>query len=145
MLYVSRIVKASVPHSLGEAAILSVMVPVLVMAGQHLLFRDPPEVTVHSETATPPEANAGSVFFTSVQVSYSENCRVRSSRWLRASNGVSYKLGEDLQEVLKDVPVRYLAQSIIPGDVPPGPAFIRSDMEYGCDLWTRYVSPSRNR
>lgn len=141
MDYVRGVARAIIPRKLKDIVAVSVLASVLTYAGFNLVIQEPPKVQVHSETTYPAEAVRGGFLPLSFDVSFGAACAVTARRIIIGNDGVEYLAMEDRKEVEKDKRMQYVVRVPIAPAIPLGPAFIRSDFEYGCDFWSRYIRP----
>lgn len=138
--YPLRIIRAALPKSVAEGIGVAILAPAFVFAGYWAFYKEPPRVTTYAETVYPEMIYRGGSFYLDFDLSFSENCFIRMTRYLRTQGGVELVMNKDEKEVAADERIRYRVRYDVPLDAPYGPASIRSDMEYACDPWTRYIA-----
>lgn len=134
-----RILKALVPEGMKEVIALSVFTPIAAYVGYVALIKDAPTVTVYTEAVYPKQAYRDGYFFISTDLAFSESCNVKAKRIFTGKDGVDYVVGEDEKDVIAGERSQYMIRVPVTSQVPYGPALFRSDIEYGCDFWSRYV------
>ncbi len=137
MDYFKRIVLALVPRKMAEIVIVALFVPAVSWAGVSMFLSEPPAVNIHTETTYPPQAHRNGFFYLNFDVSFSKACFVKARRYIIGSDGFEYLAQEDSKEVKQGERMKYVVRVDIRPSIPLGPAFIRSDFEYGCDFWSR--------
>lgn len=136
---IGRVLKALVPEGMKEVIALSIFTPIAAYTGYVALIKDPPTVTVYTEAVYPKQAYRDGYFFISTDLAFSETCNVKAKRIFTGSDGVDYIVAEDEKDVIAGERMQYMIRVPVTSQVPFGPAWFRSDLEYGCDFWSRYV------
>lgn len=145
MDYFRGILKAIIPRKPKDILAVAVLASSFSYVGYNLVFDDPPKVNIFTETTYPKQAPRGGFFYLNFDLSFGRTCVVTARRILVGSDGVEYLAGEDRKEVIKDERMRYVVRVPVMPNVPLGRGFLRSDFEYGCDWWSRYVKPIRSQ
>lgn len=134
-----RVLKALVPEGMKEVIALSIFTPIAAYIGYVSLIKEAPTVTVYTEAVYPKQAYRDGYFFISTDLAFSETCSIKAKRIFTGSDGVDYLVAEDEKDVNAGERMQYMIRVPVTSQVPYGPAWFRSDLEYGCDLWSRYI------
>lgn len=143
MDYFRGIIKAVIPRRLKDAIAVTILATLFSYVGVKLILEEPPKVNIFTETTYPKQAPRGGFFYLNFDLSFGKACVVTARRILIGSDGVEYLASEDRKEIAKDERMKYVVRIPVVSAVPIGSGYIRSDFEYGCDWWSRYVKPIR--
>lgn len=143
--YPMGIFRAMRPKTRKEAIALALFAPLMTYACYSAVMKEVPQTQVFTDTAYPKEVIRGSVFFLVFDLAFNRSCRIESRRIVTGSDGVEYLSKEESKEVKAGERMQYIVRVPIGPEIPYGPARIRSDFEYGCDFWSRYVSSIKSR
>jgi len=124
-----------------EWLLMTILTGAFIYAGYMFLLQSPPTVTIFSQTQYPKEVVRGGYFFLSFDLSFSKSCNVRIRRIIVGNDGVQYLAQEEEKEVIADKRVQYIVRVPVSDAIPYGNALVRSDVEYGCNLFSRYFVP----
>ncbi len=145
MDYFRGIVKAIIPRKAKDIIAVSMLLPAMLFVGWKVVLQEPPSVQVRTETTYPKEAHRNGFFYLNFDLRFGAACLVSARRVIIGNDGVEYLAQEDTKEVVKDQFMKYTVRIPVAPSVPLGPAYIRSDFEYGCDWWSRHVWPIKNQ
>lgn len=143
--YIKRILAAAAPDHWSEALLIAVVAPVLTYFLYMGFIKDTPNVQVYSETSWPPKVHQNETLVIDVDISFDETCTVTARRILRAADATEYVVSEDIREVIANDRMQYSVNVPITTAVPVGPATVRGEFSYACDLWSRYVRTRTRR
>lgn len=145
MNYLLRIFKAILPSTPAETAIMAVAVPLLVVFGYTAMHRERPVVTNYMDPIYPKTIERGTYFFLIFDVSYGETCEIDATRVIRGKDGVEYVALEERKFLQAGERWKGPVRIPVGPEIPFGPAVIRSDFVYKCDLWDRYINARKSR
>lgn len=139
------IFRAIVPRKKKDLAAVTILAALLVYVGSKLILSSPPDVTYYAETQYPKEVIRGSYFDLNFDLAFGKACNVTARRYIIGSDGIEYLALEDSKEVEANKEMRYTVRIPVDVNIPYGPATIRSDFEYGCDLWSRHIRSIKSK
>lgn len=146
MKYLTGILKALIPHTALDAAVVLVLGPVLAYVGYMAFIKDTPSAIVNSETQYPQTVERGSYFWLTFDLTFDQSCTMQAERVITGSDNVEYVASEEGgREVIAGVPVQYTVRVPVTPAIPYGIAYVRSDVNWQCDLWSRYVRSRETR
>ncbi len=110
-------------------------------AGYVAFIEAPPQVTIYAETQYPREVVRGGYFYLTYDMSYDQDCEVKTRRMIVGSDGIEYLAQEESKAVVKNDRMQYVVRVPVSDALPFGPAVVRSDLEYRCNFWTNWIVP----
>lgn len=135
------IAKALIPRKKKDMVALLILVPSLVFVLNKWINPEIPVATVHSETTYPKEVIAGGYFWLSFDLTWSRSCDVTAYRYITPNDGIQYLAATDQRVVTAGEEDQYVIRVPVSNTFPAGPATFRSDFEFACDWFSRYVRP----
>lgn len=141
MEYWMGIGKALIPRKKKDMIALLLLVPTLTYGLNQVFNPDIPKATVHSETTYPKEVIGGGYFFLSFDLTWSKSCDVTAYRYITPSDGIQYLASTDQRSVVADQEDQYVIRVPVSNTYPTGSATFRSDFEFSCDWFSKYIRP----
>lgn len=141
MDYVRGIARAIIPHKMKDVIALLLLVPTAVYMLNKWVNPDLPKTTVHVETAYPREVISGGYFFLSFDLSWSRSCDITAYRYIIPSDGIQYLASVDSRSVEANREEQFVIRVPVSNTYPIGPATFRSDFQFSCDWFSRYIRP----
>lgn len=138
--YPLGIFRALKPKTFSEALLIIIIAPLMSYVCYSAITKQVPRTQVFTDTSYPQEVARGGYFFLVFDLAFDRTCLIESKRIITGSDGVEYLASQDSKEVSAGERMKYVVRVPVGPEIPYGPAQIRSDFEYGCDFWSRYVS-----
>lgn len=138
-MYLRTLAKAVIPRKPHDIVIVSVLAALFTWAGFQILLQSPPRAIVNAETQWPRSVPRGGFFYLNFDLTFDKSCTIRARRIITASDGVEYLAQEDEKEVAAGDRLKYTVTVPVSESLPEGPAFIRSQLTYECDFWSRWI------
>lgn len=139
MKYIAGIIRALIPHTPLDAALVLVCAPVLAYVGYMALLKDVPHAIRNSETQYPQTVERDSYFWLTFDLTFDQTCTMNAQRIITGSDDVEYVASEEKRDVVAGVPIQYNVRVPVTPAIPYGVAYVRSDFLWQCDLWSRYI------
>lgn len=143
MNYLNGVARSLVPRSIRDAITLALLSIMLTYLGVRVLMPVPPKVQVFVETDYPRQVIRGSYFYLNFDLAFNKSCLVTARRYIVGNDGTEYLALEDSKEVVAGERMRYTVRIPVDISIPYGLAKVRSDFEYSCDWFDRYVKAIR--
>ncbi|QIG73275.1 hypothetical protein EVC02_054 [Rhizobium phage RHph_N17] len=139
MLYMKTLAKAVIPRKPHDIVIVSILTTLFTWAGFQVLLQSPPRTIVNAETTWPSSVPRGGFFYLNFDLTFDKSCTLKAKRIITASDGVEYLAQQDEKDVAAGERLRYTVTVPVSESLPAGPAFIRSQISYECDFWSRWI------